>query len=444
MRKCKETITPKSAWPVRSICALLVLMFSCFAISSTAWPAQHVNVITISEIINPAISEYITKMVDLSVKEGANCLIIQLDTPGGLDLSMRDIIKSIMNARIPVIIYVAPGGARAASAGVFITMAADVAAMAPGTNIGAAHPVAMGGGKMDESMMEKIENDAVAYAKSIASKKGRNEEWAEEAVRKSVSITAEEALKLKVIDIVAKDMQDLLENLEGRAVEKEGQKFSLHTRGVEVRKLEMGWRQRILNALSNPNIAYILLMMGLAGLYFEFSNPGAILPGVIGAISLILAFYALQTLPINYAGILLMILGIILFIAEIKITSYGLLSVGGVISLTLGSLMLFESPEPYFRVSLNVVLPTVLLTSGFFLVVVGLVVKAHRARPATGVEGMVGLVGVAISPLGPKKGGKIYIHGEYWNAVSDEKIQENEEVQVLEVKNFRMKVKRAL
>jgi membrane-bound serine protease (ClpP class) len=444
VRKSKDIITPGSIRPVKIICVMLVLILSSFTFSPSAWPAQHVNVITISEIINPAISEYISKMVDKSVTEGANCLIIQLDTPGGLDLSMRDIIKSIMNARIPVIVYVAPGGARAASAGVMITMAADVAAMAPGTNIGAAHPVAMGGGKMDESMMEKVENDAVAYAKSIAAKKGRNEEWAEEAVRKSVSITAEEALKLKVIDIVAKDMQDLLEKLEGRVVEKEGQKFTLNTRGVEVRTLEMGWRQRILNALSNPNIAYILLMMGLAGLYFEFSNPGSILPGVIGAISLILAFYALQTLPINYAGILLIILGVILFIAEIKITSYGLLSVGGVISLTLGSLMLFESPEPYFRVSLSVVLPTILLTSGFFIVVVGLVVKAHRARPTTGMEGMVGLVGIAKSPLGPKKPGKVYIHGEYWNAISDDDIQENEEVQVLEVKNFRMKVKRAL
>jgi len=441
VRKPKDIIINKSAWTVRNICALLFCLIFCQIIPSTGWSAEHVNVITVSEIINPAISEYITKMTDQSVKEGANSLIIQLDTPGGLDLSMRDIIKSIMNARIPVIVYVAPGGARAASAGVMITMAADVAAMAPGTNIGAAHPVTMGGGKIDETMMEKVENDAVAYAKSIAAKKGRNEEWAEEAVRKSVSITAKEALKLKVIDLVARDLQELLEKLDGRTVEKEGLKFSLKTRGVEVRQLEMGWRHKILTALSNPNIAYILIMVGLAGLYFEFSNPGAILPGVVGAISLILAFYALQTLPVNYAGILLIILGLILFIAEIKITSYGLLSVGGIVSLTLGSLMLFESPAPYFRVSLDVLLPTIFLTSAFFLIIVGLAVKAHRARPATGVQGMVGLVGFARSPLGPK-GGKVYIHGEYWNAFSDEAIQEGEEVQVLEVRNLRIKVKR--
>jgi len=439
--KWKNIIPNRSAWIVVNACGMLALLTFGLIVTSGASPAGHVNVITVNEIINPAISEYITKMTGQSVTEGANCLIIRLDTPGGLDLSMRDIIKSIMSARVPVVVFVAPAGARAASAGVFITIAADVAAMAPGTNIGAAHPVAMGGGQMDETMLEKVENDAVAYIKSIAAKKGRNEEWAEEAVRKSVSITAEEALKLNVIDLVAKDLQDLLEKVDGRVIEKEGQEYTLHTRGVEVRQLEMGWRQKILNALSNPNIAYILLMVGLAGLYFEFSNPGSILPGVIGAISLILAFYALQTLPVNYAGILLIILGAILFIAEIKITSYGLLSVGGVISLTLGSLMLFESPEPYFRVSLNVVLPTVLLTSAFFLLIVGLAIKAHRARPATGMEGMVGLIGVAKSPLGPK-GGKVFIHGEYWNAVSDEEIQADDEVKVVEVRNLRMKVKR--
>jgi len=441
MEKIKTLRIMKPASRGRKNCLLLILLLFCLVHPSIAWPAGHVNVITVNEIINPAISDYITKIVDKSVKEGANSLIIQLDTPGGLDLSMRDIIKSIMNARIPVIVYVAPGGARAASAGVMITMSADVAAMAPGTNIGAAHPVAMGGGKMDETMMEKVENDAVAYAKSIAAKKGRNEEWAEEAVRKSVSITATEALELKVIDLVARDLQELLEKVDGRTVEKEGQKFTVLTRGAEVRNLEMGLRQRILNALSNPNIAYILLMVGLAGLYFEFSSPGAILPGVIGAISLILAFFALQTLPINYAGILLLILGIILFIAEIKITSYGLLSVGGVVSLTLGSLMLFESPAPYFRVSLRVVLPTVFLTSAFFLIIVGLAIRAHRSQPATGQEGMVGLVGVAKSSLGPS-GGKVFLHGEYWNAVSDEAIREGDEVQVLEVKNLRMKVRR--
>lgn len=424
-----------------SLILMLAIAIWSSAIIVSAQPEPVVKVIKVNDIINPSIAEYIQRSIEESEKEGAHCLIIQLDTPGGLDLAMRQIVKTIMNARIPIVVYVYPSGARAASAGVMITMSADIAAMAPGTNIGAAHPVTLGGGKASKEMMEKIENDAVAYIKSIASKKGRNEKWAEEAVRKSVSITAEEALEKNVIDLLASNMDELAQKLDGWEVMKNGTTIKLRTKDARIVYVKMGLRQKILTALSNPNIAYILMMVGLAGLYFELSNPGSILPGVIGAISLILAFYALQTLPVNYAGVLFIILAIILFIAELKIVSHGILSIGGVISLTLGSLMLFRSPEPYLRVSLSVLLPTILLTSAFFITVVGLAIKAHRAKPHSGEKGMVGEIGTAETEIGPK-GGKVFVHGEYWNATSDTIIEKGSTIEVMEVRNLRMKVKK--
>ena len=298
---------------------------SFFLISTFFVPAEaqekHAAVIKINDVITPAIADFISRSIEQATKEKAACLIIQMDTPGGLDLSMRDIIKDIMNAEIPVIVYVGPSGARAASAGAIITIAADIAAMAPSTNIGAAHPVAVGGGKMDRTMAEKVVNDAVAYVKSIAQKKGRNVDWAVRAVRDSVSIPETEALKLKVIDLIAKDLNELLEKIDGKTVEKPKGAIKLATKGLKIQEVEMGFRQRFLAALSNPNIAYILMMIGLVGLYFELAHPGAIFPGVIGGISLILAFFAFRTLPVNYAGVLLIILGVFLFIAEIKIAS---------------------------------------------------------------------------------------------------------------------------
>src|SRR5512139_301386 len=332
-------------------------------------PAQEkqVNILKINDAITPAIADFIKRGIEQSVNDKAECLIIQMDTPGGLDLSMRDIIKEMMNADIPIVVYVAPSGARAASAGVFITLASDIAAMAPGTNIGAAHPVAVGGGKMDRTMAEKVVNDAVAYIESIAEKKGRNVKWAAKAVRESVSITETDALKIKIIDLIAKDVDDLLAKIDGKIVEKSRRTIKLATKGLKTNLVEMGFRERFLATLSNPNIAYILMMIGLVGLYFELSNPGAIFPGVIGGICLILAFFAFRTLPVNYAGVLLILLGVFLFIAEIKVASYGLLSVGGIISLALGSIMLFESPLPYLRASLAVILPTVVVTAAFFI-----------------------------------------------------------------------------
>jgi len=405
-------------------------------------PAQEkqVNILKINDAITPAIADFIKRGIEQSVKDKAECLIIQMDTPGGLDLSMRDIIKEMMNADIPIVVYVAPSGARAASAGVFITLASDIAAMAPGTNIGAAHPVAVGGGKMDRTMAEKVVNDAVAYIESIAEKKGRNVKWAAKAVRESVSITETEALKIKIIDLIAKDVDDLLAKIDGKTIEKSRRTLKLATKGLKTNRVEMGFRESFLATLSNPNIAYILMMIGLAGLYFELSNPGAVFPGVIGGICLILAFFAFRTLPVNYAGILLILLGIFLFIAEIKITSYGLLSVGGVISLALGSIMLFDSPLPFLRASLTVIIPTVLVAAGFFIFAVTMTVKAHRAKPATGREGLIDELGTAATRIAPE--GKVFVHGEFWNAYADGIIEEGQKIRVVRAEGLRVKVEK--
>jgi membrane-bound serine protease (ClpP class) len=401
---------------------------------------KFVNVLKINDAITPAIADFISKGIEQSSRERAECLVIQLDTPGGLDLSMRDIIKDMLNADLPIVVYVAPSGARAASAGVFITLAADIAAMAPGTNIGAAHPVSVGGGKMDRTMAEKVVNDAVAYIESIAAKKGRNVKWAAKAVRESVSITETEALKIKIIDLIAKNMDDLLAKIDGRTVEKPSRTIKLATKGLQTKVLEMGFRERFLAILSNPNIAYILMMIGLVGLYFELSNPGAIFPGVIGGICLILSFFAFRTLPVNYAGVLLILLGVFLFIAEIKIPSYGLLTVGGVISLALGSIMLFESPLPYLRASLTVIIPTVLVTAAFFILAVTMTIRAHMAKPATGAEGLVGEIGTAATRLTPE--GKVFVHGEFWNAYADEPIEAGEKIRILKTEGLKLKVVR--
>ncbi|HPD60415.1 MAG TPA: nodulation protein NfeD [Thermodesulfobacteriota bacterium] len=402
--------------------------------------SNTINVIEVNGIINPVSAEYIIDSIKTTEKDSAQCLIIKLDTPGGLDTSMRQIIKEILNSQVPVIVYVAPDGARAASAGVLITMAAHVAAMAPGTNIGAAHPVSMGGEKMSREMSEKVENDAVAYIQSIATKRKRNSEWAEKAVRESVSIKADEALKINVIDLVSPNLNDLLQKLDGREVDVDGRKVILATKGATVHDLRLSFREKILATLTDPNIAYILMMLGVAGLYFELAHPGAIFPGVIGAICLILAFYSFQVLSVNYAGILFIILAIILFLAEIKVASYGLLSIGGTLCLLLGSLMLFNSTSPFLRPSLGVLIATILVTAGFFITVAGLAFRAYIRKPTTGSEGMIGLVGVVTSRIAPR--GKVFVHGEYWNADSEEVIEEGEEVEVIGVKELTIKVKK--
>ncbi len=396
--------------------------------------------ITVNGVINPVSAEFIHKALEKATASKAELLVIELDTPGGLDTSMRNIVKDIMGSSIPVAVYVSPSGARAASAGVFITLAAHIAAMAPGTNIGAAHPVSVGE-KMDKTMAEKATNDAAAYIKSIAEQRGRNATWAEDAVRKSISATEADALKEGIIDLISKDLSSLLQATDGRKVKVLGAERRLRTANIRVVKDQMGLRLRILNIISDPSIAYILMLLGFYGLFFELTNPGALLPGIIGAISIVLAFYAFQTLPINYAGLLLIIIGIVLFLLEVKVTSYGLLTVSGIVSITLGSLMLFESPLPFLRVSLAIIIPAAIVTAVFFIITFRLAYMAHKRKPVTGGEGLIGLEGLARNDIGPL-GGTVLVHGETWSAWSDEPIVKDEKVTVESVSGLKVKVKK--
>ena len=398
------------------------------------------NVISVDGIITSPTAKYIAKAIEEANKEGAEGLIILLDTPGGMDTAMRDIAKSILNAPLPVIVFVYPPGARAASAGVIITQAAHIAAMAPGTNIGAAHPVAIGigGGGMDKTMSRKVENDAAAYARSIAKSRGRSEEWVEKAVRKSESITAEEALKLKVIDFVAPNVEALLSAIDQKEIKLANSKKKISTKNAVINNKKMGTRQGILAAISDPNISYILLLIGLAGLYFELSTPGAILPGVIGGISLLLAFFGLSTLPVNYTGILLIIFGVILFIAEIKVMSHGMLTIGGIISLIMGSLLLFDTTEPALRISLQVLIPAVVAASAFFIVVITLAIKAQLRKHFSGVEAMIGIEAEAVTDIANE--GKVFLKGEYWKAASEKPIKKGAKVRILRVDSLNLLV----
>jgi membrane-bound serine protease (ClpP class) len=425
---------------IRTVAAVALLTGLVLSAKTAAAEKGPVfDVISISAAITPPVAEYVVQSIAEAAKSGAAGLIIRLDTPGGLDLAMRDIAKGILNAPLPVIVYVAPSGARAASAGLIITISAHIAAMSPGTNIGAAHPVGIGiGGQMDKTMGEKVENDAVAYVRGIAKQRGRNEDWVEKGVRKSESIAAEQALRLNVIDFVAADLNQLLSQIDGREVSLAAGKKVIRTKGAVLNEKKMGTRQKVLSALSDPNIAYLLLLIGLAGLYFEFSNPGAILPGVIGGISLIMAFFAMQTLPVNYAGVALILFAIILFIAEIKVISHGILTIGGIVSLVIGSLMLFQTPDPSLRVSWSVLIPAVTITSLFFIVVIGIAVKAQLRKPQGGKEGMTGEEGSAVTDVFAE--GTVMIRGEYWSAFSDRPIEKGSKVRVIRVENLKAKV----
>jgi membrane-bound serine protease (ClpP class) len=403
-------------------------------------PRKEVIVISVNGVINPVAAEYIGKNIRKANEKKVEALIIELDTPGGLDTSMRNIVKDIIGSGVPVVVFVSPSGSRAASAGVFITMAAHIAAMAPGTNIGAAHPVGLGG-KMDKTMAEKATNDAAAYIKSLAERRGRNAKWAEDAVRKSISSTESEALKEHVIDLVTKDINSLLTDIDGRKVQTVFGEKVLHTRNAVVIREEMGFRQKILNLISDPNIAYILMLLGFYGLFFELTNPGSIFPGVIGGISLILAFYSFQTLPVNYAGLLLIILAIILFVLEVKIVSHGVLTIGGIIAMIIGSLMLFESPSPFMKLSLYIILPAVLITALFFTLTIRLAYKAYKRKPVTGSEGLIGEVGVAGTDIS-KDEGMVLLHGERWAAYSDEPISKGEKIVIEAVSGLKVKVRK--
>ena len=423
----------------------ITLLLFWFLLSSLQLNAQSnkVVVITLDGAINPAAADYIHYGIEQAVKRNAECLILKLNTPGGLLESTRNIVSDILQSPVPVVVYVDPPGSRAASAGVFITLAAHIAAMAPGTNIGAAHPVSLQG-KMDSTMTEKVTNDAAAFIRSISKQRKRNLQWAENAVRKSVSITETEALKLNVIDLIAKNTNDLLDKINGRKIQTVSGVSILHTKDAKIVNVDMSFQQKLLSILSDPNIAYILLMLGFYGLLFELYNPGSIFPGVIGVISLVLAFYSMHTLPINYAGLALIIFGIILFILEIKIISHGLLTIGGVICLVLGSLMLIKTDSAFevFHISWQIIAAVVVITILFFTFVIGLGIKAQTRKPTTGKEGLLNETGEAISDLDPS--GQVKVHGEIWRAVSIEgKIIKGSKIIVAEVSNLLLKIKKA-
>jgi membrane-bound serine protease (ClpP class) len=419
---------------------LLGLMLALLA-PATAVAQGRVSLLPIEGVISPVTVRLIGTAVDRAQAEGSQALVIQLDTPGGLERSMRAIVQRLLNAEIPVIVYVAPTGGRAASAGVFITMAAHVAAMAPATNIGAAHPVALGGGA-DKESLKKIANDAAAFIRTVALERGRNAEWAEKAVRESVSITEREAVRLKVVDLVADSMTDLLQKIDGRTVKTTKGSVTLTTKTAQVTPITVGFRDRFLNIITDPNVAYVLMMLGMIGLMAELYNPGAIFPGVIGGISIILAFFAFQSLPINYAGLLLILFGIALLVAEIKIVSHGILGIGGVVAMGLGSMMLFDAPEVGFRISWWVLVPTVGATAGLFLFVVTAGLRALGQRPMLGASGLIGQVGRARSRLAPE--GQVTVQGEIWRAVADsEPIDEGASVRVVDVQGLTLRVVKA-
>jgi membrane-bound serine protease (ClpP class) len=422
---------------VRLYLSLLLIFLPLFTLLFAQPQERWVNMVTIDGPIGPITSSIIIKAIDKSEEDSAEALVIELNTPGGLDEPMRDIIKKILNSSVPVIVYVSPSGSRAASAGVFITLSAHIAAMAPGTNIGAAHPV-FPGAEVDSVMKEKATHDAAAYIKSIANKRGRNAEWAEKAVRESISETESDALKLGVIDLVANNVRGLLDECDGKKVSLPSGEKTLRTKDIAVQRINISLRDRILEVISNPNIAYILYAIGMLGIFFELSNPGALFPGIIGAISLILAFFAFQTLPINYAGLLLMILALIFFVLEIKVTSYGALTIGGIISMLLGSLMLIESPAPYMRISISIIVFVVAATALFFIFAVGMGLRAQRKKATTGEKGMIGMRGVARTKLDPE--GSVFVHGEIWKAVADQTIKKGEKIKVVGVEDLTLKV----
>lgn len=403
--------------------------------------AQTVVSIHVDATINPAVAAFIHNAIEKARKEKAQCLVIHLNTPGGLLKSTRTIVGDIIESPVPVVVYVSPPGAQAGSAGVFITMSAHIAAMAQGTNIGAAHPVGMQSG-MDTIMSEKITNDAVAFIRTIAEKRNRNADWAENSVRNSVSVTATVALQQKIIDLIANDDEELFQQLDGRTVQLSSGSVTLHTKSVKVVEYEMSFIEKLLNILSDPNIAYILMMLGFYGLMFELYNPGSILPGIVGVICLVLAFYSLNTLPINYAGIALILFALLLFILEIKIVSHGVLAIGGIVSLLLGSMMLIRrGAGSVGNISWTVIISTTAVTTLFFLFVIGMGLKAQKLKPVTGSESMIGETGEAREELNPL--GMVFLHGELWQAESvSGKISWGEKICVKSMRGFKLFVEK--
>lgn len=428
------------------------------------YAASPIYKIQISDfIIQPVTAEYIEKAIDKAVQDKAQAVLIVLDTPGGLLQTTHQIVKKIMNAEVPVIVYVAPDGARAASAGTFITLAAHVAAMAPATHIGAAHPVMLGEGedkgleKLKEKfskeeakeikdpaqppMDAKIMQDTLAWAENIAKARHRNVLWAKKAVEKSISSTAEEALKENVIDLIAVNEEELLKKLNGKEIQLISTKVTLATEQAPVMTIPMNWRQSILNVLIHPNIAYILLVLGFYGLLFEITHPGSWLPGIAGTICILVAFYSFHIIPPDYAGIILTVLGLLLFAAEIWITSHGLLAFGGLLCLFFGAVFLIDAPAEFLRVSLHVIVPTLLASALILALLATLVLRARRQKNQSGVEALIGEIGIADTDLNLE--GKVLIGDEIWNAQSDEPIRKGEKVKILKVENLTLTVKKA-
>ncbi len=419
-----------------TIAGIVALLF----LSISAASAGDVFVITVSGAINPPTATFISESIATAGSKGGTALVIFLDTPGGLDTSMREIVKAIMESPLPIIVYVHPSGARAASAGAIILLASHIAAMTPGTNVGAAHPVSVGKDKPDKEMMQKVVKDAEAYVRSIAAKRGRNVDWAAKAVKESASIAANEALEKRVIDMVVKDFDELMATVDGRTVETKKGRIKLDTGSVKRVDMEMPFKYRFLSYLSDPNVAYILMMIGIYGILFEIYSPGAIFPGVAGGISIILALYAFQALPISYAGLFLILLGVIFFVLELKIVSHGLLGLAGIVSIVIGSIMLIDLPGDGLSISWKSIAAVAVLSGIFFFGVISYAIKAQLSKVKTGREGLIGETGVAKTSILSK--GIVLIHGERWNATSDEPIAEGDKVVVVDVTALKVKVKR--
>jgi membrane-bound serine protease (ClpP class) len=426
-----------------SITFLILATFLCIPVPAQTSPPQ-IEVLDISNmIINPVVAEIINQGITKAKNSDAECLIIRLDTPGGLLETTQGIVKKILNSEVPVVVYVWPSGARAASAGVFITLASHVAAMAPSTHIGAAHPVLanQSWGKIDEEMKKKITNDTVIWIKTIAEKRNRNRVWAAQAVEESVSISEKEALNKEVIDIVATDLNDLIEQLNGREIITASGTLVLNTKNAKLNFIPLSWRQKFLNAIINPNIAYLLFTLGFLGLLYEITHPGFGFPGLAGIICLLLAFYAFQILPTNYAGLALIVFGLIMFVAEAFTPTFGAFTLGGITAVIFGSIMLYNQPYEFLRVSLKIIIPIAVALGAISVFLVSLAVKAHRKKSALGAKGLVGQTAKALSRVSARKG-KVFIHGEIWNALSDEKIAKGDEVVIVEIKGLTLKVRK--
>jgi membrane-bound serine protease (ClpP class) len=423
---------------MKSALTCIAFWFVC----ASAFAAEQVALIKINGAIGPATASYIARSIDEARRQNAQCLIIQLNTPGGLLDSTQTIVEELLSSTVPVVVYVSPTGATATSAGCFITLAASVAAMAPATTIGAAHPVTLGGmpsgqeQKPDDTMKQKLENFSVSYIETIATRRHRNVDWAKSAVKESASITAEKALELRVIDLIAADSPELLKRLNGRVVDGK----TLNTANAEIAEIKMSPSERVFQQLWRPEVMFILMLIAIYGIIGEMTTPGAILPGVVGAIALILALYLAAILPVNVTGLALIALAMMLFIFDIYAPTHGVLTIGGIISFLIGSLMLFNRADPLFRLSLSYIIPATIVTTAFFVFVIAKGLRAQRLPVKSGAETMIGRIVTASTPIDPQ-GGRVFVEGESWNAVSDRPVEKGELAEIAAVEGLTLKLK---